>query len=137
MLKLIKFLLLGTVFGVILAEAQVVSWYRIYEMFQFDSFHMFGVIGSAVAVGIVGTALIKRNGKDFYNNPIKMPDKARSIPRYLFGGILFGLGWALVGACPGPMFILMGYGYWSILIVIAGALAGTFLYGLIRSKLPH
>lgn len=137
-MKLLKFLLVGILFGIILAKAQIISWYRIYEMFQFDSFHMYGVIGSAVVLGIIATALIKKHSiRDMYNDIIVLSPKNMSITRYLVGGIIFGLGWAMVGACPGPMFILIGYGYGSILVVMAGALIGTFLYGILRNKLPH
>lgn len=133
-----KFLVLGTLFGIILTKSQVISWFRIYEMFRFESFHMYGIIGSAVIIGIVLVQLIKRSQlKDVDNKEITLADKNRSIPRYLFGGILFGLGWALVGACPGPLFALLGAGYWTILIVIIGAIFGTFVYGLMRNKLPH
>lgn len=137
-MKLLKFLILGIVFGITLAKAEVISWYRIFEMFHFDSFHMYGIIGSAVLLGIVTVQLIKRRrSNDMYGNPILINPKNMSISRYLAGGIFFGLGWALVGACPGPMFILLGYGYWPILIVIAGAVLGTYSYGILRNRLPH
>ncbi|MFA0960427.1 DUF6691 family protein [Roseivirga sp. BDSF3-8] len=137
-MKYIKYILAGAVFGIILAKAEVISWYRIYEMFRFDNFHMFGVIGSAIAVGVIGIQFIKRTGmKDMNGQVITFNDKDKSVPRYLIGGIIFGLGWALVGACPGPMFILAGFGYASIFLVIFGALAGTALYGFLRHKLPH
>ena len=107
-------------------------------MFRFDSFHMYGVIGSAVIIGILLVQWIKRSKlKDMYGDEINIAPKDFSISRYLYGGIFFGLGWALVGACPGPMFILLGHGYITILIVIAGAIAGTFVYGLLRNSLPH
>lgn len=137
-MKLIKFLIVGIVFGITLAKAQIISWYRIFEMFHFDSFHMYGVIGSAVIIGMVLIRLVKvLNVKDIQGEAISLNDKSGSYIRYIVGGILFGLGWALVGACPGPMFILIGYGYVSTLIVILGAISGTFLYGLIRNRLPH
>lgn len=137
-MKYFKFIFAGVVFGIILAKAEVISWYRIYEMFRFDSFHMYGIIGSAVILGIIGVQFIKRGQKkDMYGKLITFNDKNRSIPRYLIGGTFFGLGWALVGACPGPMFILLGAGYWPILIVILGALVGTYIYGLLRPSLPH
>ncbi|MEM6766184.1 MAG: DUF6691 family protein [Bacteroidota bacterium] len=138
MSKYIKHLLLGTFFGIVLAKAEIISWFRIYEMFRFESFHMYGVIGSAVILGVIGIQVIKRSKlKDLYGNVIQISDKHASITRYLVGGTLFGLGWALAGACPGPMFILLGYGYLSIIVVIIGALLGTFVYGLVRDKLPH
>ena len=107
-------------------------------MFEFGSFHMYGIIGSALAIGVIGTQIIKRrNIKALGGQDMQLNPKTMSISRYLFGGILFGLGWALAGACPGPMYVLAGAGYGSILIVIFGALVGTFLYGLLRNKLPH
>ena len=137
-MRYFKFLLVGVFFGIVLAKAEIISWYRIYEMFRFDAFHMYGVIGSAVILGAISVQLIKRSKlKDMYGESIKFNPKDISIPRYLIGGTFFGLGWALVGACPGPMFILLGYGYLPILIVIAGALIGTYVYGLLRPKLPH
>ncbi len=137
-MKLLKFLLVGILFGITLAKAEIISWYRIFEMFHFDAFHMYGVIGSAVAIGATGIYLMKHfNVKDIEGAKIDIPDKNYSITRYLVGGTIFGLGWALVGACPGPMFILLGYGYLSILIVILSAIGGTFLYGVLRTRLPH
>lgn len=137
-MRLIKYLLTGFFFGIVLAKAEIISWYRIYEMFQFDSFHMYGVIGSAVILGALTVQYLKRNKTaDMYGEVISIAPKNMSIARYLIGGTFFGLGWALVGACPGPMFILLGYGYWSIAIVILGAIGGTYLYGLLRSSLPH
>jgi len=137
-MKGIKFILLGIVFGIIMAKSEAVSWYRIQEMFRFQSFHMYGIIGTAVTLGTFGIQLIKRlHLKDIHHQPIVLPDKTKSIKRYLFGGLIFGLGWALTGTCPGPMFVNVGYGYLSMLIVIAGALLGTYLYGKWRGKLPH
>ena len=107
-------------------------------MFRFQSFHMFGVIGSAVLVGIVVTQSIKRFGiRRFNGEPIHIQPKTFSIPRYLIGGIIFGMGWAMTGACPGPMFILVGNGASVFLLVIAFAILGTYVYGLVRDKLPH
>ncbi len=137
-MKGFKFILLGIVFGVVMAKSEAVSWYRIQEMFRFQSFHMYGIIGTAVILGILGIQLIKRlQIKDIHQQPILISDKERSVKRYLFGGLIFGLGWALTGACPGPMFVNVGYGYLTMLIVIAGALVGTYLYGKWRGKLPH
>lgn len=121
-----------------MVKAEIISWFRIFEMFRFDSFHMFGIIGSAVILGVIGTFLMKRNNARSLNGAlIEFRSKNRSVVRYLIGGIIFGLGWALVGACPGPMFVLLGAGYIPILIVIIGALAGTFIYGVFRTRLPH
>ena len=137
-MKFIKFLLVGVIFGITLAKAEIISWYRIFEMFHFDSFHMYGVIGSAVIIGAIIVQVIKRGElKAIDGAQIILPPKAKSIIRYLIGGIFFGLGWALIGACPGPMFILIGYGYWSIVIVVIGAILGTLFYGAFRNKLPH
>jgi len=115
-----------------------VSWYRIYEMFHFQSFHMFGIIGTAVFVGTIGLQIFKRSKlKDIDGQPIILADKEKGITRYLIGGLLFGLGWGLVGTCPGPIFILIGAGFWGIGVVLLGALAGTYFYGLLKNKLPH
>ena len=137
-MKLLKFLLVGIVFGITMAKAEIISWYRIYEMFRFDAFHMYGVIGSAVIIGLIITQVIKRSKmKSIEGDEITFSPKDMSYARYILGGIIFGLGWGLVGACPGPMFVLLGYGYFSIIIVIIGALLGTFVYGVMRDKLPH
>lgn len=134
----IRFLLVGILFGITLAKAEVVSWYRIQEMFRFDAFHMYGVIGSAVLLGIMIVAGIKAAGiKDLNGETIHFTPKKRSFARYFFGGSVFGLGWALVGACPGPIFILLGMGHTSFLVVLAGGLLGTFAYGLTKESLPH
>ena len=119
-------------------KSEAASWFRIYEMFKFESFHMYGIIGSALVLGIITIQSIKRfKIKSFYGEKINFSPKAKSFSRYMFGGIIFGLGWALAGACPGPMFTLIGAGYSSILIVIIASLLGTFLYGLLKEKLPH
>ena len=137
-MKYIKYLLIGILFGITLSKAEVISWYRIYEMFKLQSFHMFGVIGSAVAIGIILMYLFKTEKlKTLYGTPIVVEPKKKGVSRNLIGGIIFGLGWALTGACPGPMFILVGHGVGVILVVIASATVGTFTYGLVRDKLPH
>lgn len=137
-MKAIKFLMVGVLFGIVMTKAEIISWYRIYEMFHFQSFHMYGIIGSAVVLGIIITALIKKTRfKDMYGSDIQFTPKAKSVARYLIGGIVFGLGWALTGACPGPMFTLIGNGFVVILIVILAALFGTFMYGVLKDKLPH
>ncbi|MBT8235062.1 MAG: YeeE/YedE family protein [Bacteroidia bacterium] len=137
-MKFIKFLLVGIFFGIVLVKSEAVSWYRIYEMFKFESFHMYGIIGTAVILGVLAVALIKRTKlKDFQGNEIEMPDKDKSFTRYFVGGSIFGLGWAIAGACPGPMYVLLGTGVWTILIVIAAAVLGTFVYGLLKDRLPH
>ena len=137
-MKFIKYLLVGFLFGIVLTKSEAVSWYRIYEMFHFQSFHMYGIIGAAVATGFIGLQIIKRNKlKDIAGEPIVIADKEKGSFRYWVGGLFFGLGWALVGACPGPIFILLGAGFWSVAVILLGALLGTFLYGLLKDKLPH
>lgn len=138
MMGYIKFLLVGVFFGIVITKAQVISWFRIYEMFRFDSFHMYGIIGSAVVIGIIGVAIIKKYRlKSTDGTVIAFSPKNMSIPQYLIGGIIFGMGWAMTGACPGPMYTLIGNGFGVIWVVLASGLLGTFTYGIIRSKLPH
>lgn len=137
-MRTISYLVIGIIFGITLFKSEAASWFRIYEMFRFESFHMYGIIGVAVVLGILIIQLIKRfNIKSFYGQKIIFQPKEKSITRYLVGGILFGLGWALAGACPGPMFVLTGAGYLSILVVIFFAIIGTYFYGLLKDKLPH
>jgi hypothetical protein len=137
-MKFLKFLIVGVLFGIVMTKSEVISWYRIQEMFRFQAFHMYGIIGTAVVLGAIGVALIKMfEIKDFSGNPIQFYPKARSITRYLVGGAIFGMGWALSGACPGPMVVNIGYGYLPMIIVFFFAAVGTFLYGLIKDKLPH
>ena len=137
-MKLIKFLILGITFGIIMAKAEIISWFRIYEMFRFESFHMYGIIGSAVIIGAIAVASIKQlNIRTIKGDQVLFHVKEQSILRYLLGGSIFGLGWAMTGACPGPLFVLVGFGVWPIIIVIIGALLGTLLYGVIKHKLPH
>lgn len=131
-------LLLGILFGIVMYKCETASWFRIYEMFRFQSIHMYGFMGTALVVGIVGVQMIKwRKVKDIKSRPIVLKDKEMSITRYLLGGLLFGIGWALLGACPGPIFVLLGTGLCSMGVVIVFALLGTFLYGVLRKKLPH
>ena len=137
-MKLIKFFIVGVVFGIVLTKAEAVSWYRIYEMFMFQSFHMYGIIATAILVGVCGIKLIKsKEIQGFKGAEIHIQDKDFSISRYIIGGTMFGLGWGLVGCCPGPIFILIGNGVLSILVVLIGALFGTYLYGILKNKLPH
>ncbi|MEY4011785.1 MAG: hypothetical protein RIT22_909 [Bacteroidota bacterium] len=137
-MKLIKYLVVGFVFGIVLTKSEAVSWYRIYEMFQFQSFHMYGIISVAIATGLIGIQIIKRNKiKDIDGAPIVIKNKEKGAARYWIGGILFGLGWGLVGSCPGPIFILLGAGIFPVILVLIGALVGTILYGLFKEKLPH
>lgn len=137
-MKYFKFLLVGIFFGIVLVKSEAVSWYRIYEMFRFQSFHMYGIIGTAIVVGIIFLQISKKNYfKNIIGTAIVVPKKEGGLVRLLVGGSIFGLGWALIGACPGPMYILLGTGVWSMLIVILSAMVGTFLYGLLKNKLPH
>ena len=137
-MKSIKFILVGFLFGIVLTKSEAVSWYRIYEMFQFQSFHMYGIIMVAIIVGIIGLQFIKRNQiKNSSGDLITIADKEKGSFRYWIGGLFFGLGWALVGACPGPIFILLGAGFLPVVFVLVGALLGTFLYGVVKDNLPH
>ena len=137
-LKFARFFITGIIFGIVLTKAEAISWYRIYEMFHFQSFHMFGIIGTALFTGVVGLQIIKKKKiKDFKGLPIKIVEKEKGFWRYIFGGTLFGLGWALVGSCPGPIFILLGTGTYAVVVVFVGALLGTYIYGLLKDNLPH
>ena len=133
----LKYLLFGILFGIILIKAEVVSWFRIQEMFRLQSFHMFGVIGSAVAVGALSVFLIKKfNIKSIYGEEIKLPVKTMNKGQ-IIGGLLFGFGWAMTGACPGPLYAQLGYGATVTVVTIFMAIVGTWVYGLLREKLPH
>jgi uncharacterized membrane protein YedE/YeeE len=137
-MKSIKFILAGILFGIVMSKSEAISWYRIQEMFRFQSFHMYGIIGTAVVLGITAVFLIKKYKlKDFQGNPIVFTPKEMSVSRYLIGGTVFGLGWALTGACPGPLFVNVGHSYWAFLVAIGGAVAGTYLYGVLKDRLPH
>ncbi|MDI1256109.1 MAG: YeeE/YedE thiosulfate transporter family protein [Flavobacterium sp.] len=137
-MKALKYLLVGFIFGIVLTKSEAVSWYRIYEMFQFQSFHMYGIICVAIATGLIGIQIIKRTKmNDIKGQPIVIADKEKGSFRYWVGGLFFGLGWALVGACPGPIFILIGAGFLPVILILLGALMGTFIYGLLKDKLPH
>ena len=137
-MKNIKFLIVGTLFGIVMFKSEAASWYRIQEMFRFQAFHMYGIIGLTVAFGIPIVAIIKaKQLKDYSGQEIVFKSKSWSIPRYLIGGAVFGLGWALSGACPGPIVVNMGVGYLGYAVVLVSAVLGTLLYGVIRDKLPH
>lgn len=137
-MKYLKFLLVGVFFGIVLVKSEAVSWYRIFEMFRFESFHMYGIIGTAIITGVILLLLSKKlNTKTIEGSTLTVPKKDKGLTRYIVGGLIFGLGWALSGACPGPMYILVGTGTFSMLIVIASALLGTYIYGIIKDKLPH
>ena len=130
---------LGILFGVVLTKSEVISWFRIQEMFRFQAFHMYGIIGSAIVVAGVALQLIKRLGaRSLDGQPIVIPAKAMGRgTRYWLGGAIFGLGWALVGACPGPLFALVGAGVGVMVIPLLSAVAGTWCYGVLRPRLPH
>lgn len=137
-MKATKYIFAGILFGIIMTKSEVISWYRIQEMFRFQSFHMYGIIGSAVALGMLATFIIKKYQiRSIKGQLITFNDKKKSVPRYLIGGTMFGLGWAMTGACPGPLYVLIGHGFGVILIVLASALLGTYAYGLLRGRLPH
>jgi uncharacterized membrane protein YedE/YeeE len=136
-LSYLKYLIVGIAFGIILVKSEVISWFRIQEMFRLQSFHMFGVIGSAVVTGIISVQLIKRfNIKTITGEKIELPQKKFNKGQ-IYGGLLFGFGWALTGACPGPMFAQIGTGALVVLVALLSAIAGTWVYGLMREKLPH
>lgn len=133
----IKYLIAGVLFGIILVKAQVISWFRIQEMFRLQSFHMYGVIGSAVVTGMISVFIIKKTGvRTIHGEKIDLHPKPFSKGQ-IYGGLLFGFGWALTGACPGPLFALIGSGATVILVTLFSAVAGTWVYGLLRPKLPH
>ena len=137
-MKLVKFFIVGILFGIVMTKSEAVSWFRIQEMFHFDSFHMYGIIGTAVVLGALIVGMVKKTSlKNVSGSVINFNPKDFSIPRYLFGGTIFGLGWAMTGACPGPMFTLVGHGIISMVLVILSAVLGTYLYGALRHKLPH
>ncbi len=137
--NLLWYLALGCLFGIVLVKSEVVSWYRIHEMFLFQSFHMYGVLGSAVTVAAIALAVLRRIGASaLTGEPICVPQKELGRGyRYWMGGSLFGIGWALTGACPGPLFALIGAGSSVFTVVALSAIAGTWTYGLVRAKLPH
>jgi uncharacterized membrane protein YedE/YeeE len=137
--NLLRYFLLGSGFGFVIVEAEVISWFRIQEMFRFDAFHMYGIIGMAVVTAAVSLMAIQRLGiRDAEGTPLRLaPKKLGTGIRYLAGGTVFGFGWALTGACPGPLVALVGAGVPVMLIAILSALVGTWTYGALRSRLPH
>jgi uncharacterized membrane protein YedE/YeeE len=135
--SLFKYLLAGILFGILLVKAEVISWFRIQEMFRLQSFHMFGVIGTAVVTGVLSIQLIKRfNIKTIEGDPIRIEDKKFNKGQ-IYGGLLFGFGWAVTGACPGPLFALIGSGATAVAVILLSAILGTWTYGLLRDRLPH
>lgn len=137
-MRFIKYLLVGIFFGILMAKSEAFSWYRIQEMFRFQSFHMYGIIGTAVVLGVVGVWIIKKlKLADIHGERITFNPKEMGFYRYFLGGSIFGLGWALGGACPGPMVVSVGYGVLSMVVVFFFSIVGTFIYGEIRDRLPH
>ena len=138
-MRFLPYLLAGLAFGFVMIKSEAASWYRIMEMFHFQAFHMFGIMASAIATGLAGVLLIKRYNRahTLSGTPIKIPSKAPGRYNYLFGGLIFGLGWGVIGLCPGPIFSLVGMGSIGALAALAGALHGTWLYGLVKKQLPH
>jgi hypothetical protein len=138
-MKHLPYFVLGGIFGAVLLEAEVISWFRVQEMFRFQAFHMFGIIGSALVVAGISLEIIKRlNLRDPDGVPLRLPPKTlgRGV-RYIVGGMIFGVGWALTGACPAPLVALLGAGVRVILVALASVLAGTWMYGYLRPQLPH
>ncbi len=136
-MRYLKFLFIGIFFGIVLTKAEVTSWFRIQEMFRFQSFHMYGIIGSAVMIGMISVLLIKKmNIKTISGEQVKIEPK-KYHKGYFAGGVIFGLGWALTGACPGPLFALIGNGYTVMIVALIAAIMGTYTYGLVKNKLPH
>jgi uncharacterized protein len=133
----IKYLIVGVLFGIVFIKAEIFSWYRIQEMFRLQEFHMYGVIGTAVLVGLVSIQIIKRyNVKTISGEKVELHDKKFNKGQ-VYGGLIFGLGWALTGSCPGPMFVQIGAGFTVVLLVLLSAIGGTWLYGFLKDKLPH
>jgi len=133
----LKYAVAGILFGIILVKAEVISWFRVQEMFRFQSFHMFGVIGSAVVVGIISVFIIKKYKiKTIYGEPIEFVSKKFNKGN-IYGGLIFGFGWAITGACPGPLFAQIGTGATVIIVTLFSAIAGTWVYGKLRPRLPH
>jgi uncharacterized membrane protein YedE/YeeE len=133
----IKYLIMGSLFGIILVKSEVISWYRIQEMFRLQSFHMYGVIGSAVVTGMISVWLIKKfNIKTIHGEKIELPTKTFNKGQ-IYGGLIFGFGWAITGACPGPLFAQIGSGFSVVIVTLLSAIAGTWVYGYFREKLPH
>ena len=133
----LKYMFVGIAFGIVFVKAEIISWFRIQEMFRLDSFHMYGVIGSAVLVSMLSLFLIRRfNVKTLQGNPIQIAPKTFNKGQ-VYGGFVFGLGWAMTGACPGPLFAQIGSGFWVVSITLLSAVSGTWLYGYFRERLPH
>ena len=137
-MKLFSYTLVGILFGIIMSKSEAISWFRIHEMFRFESFHMYGIIGVAVILGALILAVMKKTKmKTLRETLVQYTPMKLSMPRHLIAGTIFGLGWALMGACPGPMFVMLGHGFGIFALVILSATLGTFTYGVVKDKLPH
>ncbi|HHB80085.1 MAG TPA: YeeE/YedE family protein [Saprospiraceae bacterium] len=137
-MKYVSFCLLGVFFGILMTKSEAISWFRIHEMFRFESIHMYGIIGVAVLLSIPAMWYMKKKKiKTMAGHAVTYKPKKLNYTRYLLAGTIFGLGWALMGACPGPIYVLIGGGYYIYIVVLIGALIGTLIYGLLRDRLPH
>lgn len=137
-MKLLRFLLIGILFGIVMTKSEAISWFRIQEMFRFQSFHMYGIMGVAVVLGFLMHLWMKKSSvKDVYGNLLEFKPKPNTYKASILGGTIFGLGWAMTGACPGPLYTLVGHGLWPIWVVILSALGGTMIYAALKHKLPH
>lgn len=133
----VKYMLVGIMFGIVFVKAEIISWFRIQEMFRLHSFHMYGVIGTAVVVGMISVQIIKRfKIKSISGETISIPDKTFNKGQ-IYGGLIFGLGWAITGACPGPLFAQIGSGFLAVFVTLISAVTGTWVYGALKNKLPH
>lgn len=133
----LKYSAWGILFGIVFVKAEIISWFRIQEMFRFESFHMYGVIGTAVMVGLISVLIIKRTkARTIYGEEIHIPNKEFNKGQ-IYGGLMFGLGWAITGACPGPLFAQIGAGFGVVIVTFLSAVAGTYVYGMLRDRLPH
>lgn len=137
-MRLFSFFLVGILFGIIMTKSEAISWFRIHEMFRFESIHMYGILGVAVIISAIILALMKRlKMKTLANSYVSYSPLKFNLKRHLIAGSIFGMGWALIGSCPGPMFVLLGHGFLILFLIIVSALLGTFVYGLVRDRLPH
>ena len=137
-MKLFNFLWIGILFGIVMTKSEAISWFRIQEMFRFQAFHMYGIIGVAVVLGAIFVKMTKKTKfKNIFGEEMTFQPKPENYKAAIYGGTIFGLGWAMTGACPGPLYTLLGHGYLVILVIIISALLGTFAYGALRDKLPH
>lgn len=137
-MKFLKYAVIGFLFSITMYKSEALSWFRIYEMFKFQSFHMYGIIGTSVISGIILVQLFNRGIlKGYKQTKIEIPQKKKGFTNYFLGGIIFGLGWGMGGVCPGPLYILIGSGYSVFIVFLIAALLGTFVYGILSDKLPN